>query len=182
MAARGIDISGLPFVVNLTLPDNQEDYIHRVGRVGRADTLGLAVSLVSTVPERVWFCKRKGYTPWLSGPSAADVKEHTIWMDEPALLAAVETRLGGGIPLMGHDCALPASIAEAAAGTEDGAAYGKARKAGASDALAAARREQLAPAIAALSALEHRVQLSYWGLKLMFEPPSAGLANMSVTV
>ncbi len=34
VAARGLDISGLPYVVNLTLPDRAEDYIHRVGRVG----------------------------------------------------------------------------------------------------------------------------------------------------
>lgn len=34
VAARGIDISGLPYVINLTLPDRAEDYIHRVGRVG----------------------------------------------------------------------------------------------------------------------------------------------------
>ena len=30
----GIDIAGLPYVVNMTLPDRSEDYIHRVGRVG----------------------------------------------------------------------------------------------------------------------------------------------------
>ena len=46
-------LQGLPFVVNMTLPDRSEDYIHRVGRVGRADTLGLAISLVSTVKEKV---------------------------------------------------------------------------------------------------------------------------------
>ena len=34
VAARGIDIAGLPYVVNMTLPDRSEDYIHRVGRVG----------------------------------------------------------------------------------------------------------------------------------------------------
>ena len=34
VAARGLDISGLPYVVNVTLPDRAEDYIHRVGRVG----------------------------------------------------------------------------------------------------------------------------------------------------
>lgn len=53
VAARGIDIQGLPYVINMTLPDRSEDYIHRVGRVGRADTMGLAISLVSTVPEKV---------------------------------------------------------------------------------------------------------------------------------
>ena len=36
VAARGIDIAGLPYVVNMTLPDRSEDYIHRVGRVGNA--------------------------------------------------------------------------------------------------------------------------------------------------
>ena len=39
LAARGLDISGLPYVVNVTLPDRAEDYIHRVGRVGAAETL-----------------------------------------------------------------------------------------------------------------------------------------------
>ena len=34
LGARGLDISGLPYVVNMTLPDRAEDYIHRVGRVG----------------------------------------------------------------------------------------------------------------------------------------------------
>ncbi len=36
VAARGLDISGLPYVVNVTLPDRAEDYIHRVGRVGKS--------------------------------------------------------------------------------------------------------------------------------------------------
>ncbi len=53
VAARGIDIRGLPFVINVTLPDKPEEYIHRIGRVGRADRMGLAVSLVATEPEKV---------------------------------------------------------------------------------------------------------------------------------
>lgn len=47
VAARGVDIKGLPFVVNMTLPDEPENYIHRIGRVGRQDCLGLAVSIVA---------------------------------------------------------------------------------------------------------------------------------------
>ncbi len=46
IAARGIDISQLPQVVNFDLPNVQEDYVHRIGRTGRAGADGQAVSLV----------------------------------------------------------------------------------------------------------------------------------------
>ncbi|HET7132970.1 MAG TPA: DEAD/DEAH box helicase, partial [Gammaproteobacteria bacterium] len=47
VAARGIDISELPHVVNYELPDVAEHYVHRIGRTGRAGNEGVAVSLVS---------------------------------------------------------------------------------------------------------------------------------------
>lgn len=40
-------------VVNFTLPDEKSNYVHRIGRVGRAERMGLAISLVATVPEKV---------------------------------------------------------------------------------------------------------------------------------
>ena len=46
IAARGIDINELPHVVNYELPNVAEDYVHRIGRTGRAGTEGSAVSLV----------------------------------------------------------------------------------------------------------------------------------------
>lgn len=46
VAARGIDIAQLPYVVNFTLPRSAADYVHRIGRTGRAGMAGLAVSLV----------------------------------------------------------------------------------------------------------------------------------------
>ena len=46
IAARGIDISELPHVVNFELPNVPEDYVHRIGRTGRAGSEGEAVSLV----------------------------------------------------------------------------------------------------------------------------------------
>ena len=46
VAARGLDIEDLPHVVNFELPWNPQDYIHRIGRTGRAGATGEAVSLV----------------------------------------------------------------------------------------------------------------------------------------
>ena len=47
VASRGLDISELPHVVNFEMPNVPEDYIHRIGRTGRAGANGVAVSLVS---------------------------------------------------------------------------------------------------------------------------------------
>ncbi|WP_340610612.1 ATP-dependent RNA helicase RhlE [Xenorhabdus bharatensis] len=46
IAARGLDIDQLPHVVNYELPNVAEDYVHRIGRTGRAEATGQAVSLV----------------------------------------------------------------------------------------------------------------------------------------
>lgn len=47
VAARGLDISALPYVINYDLPHNAEDYVHRIGRTGRAGASGEAISLMS---------------------------------------------------------------------------------------------------------------------------------------
>ena len=48
VAARGLDIKELPYVVNYELPNVPEDYVHRIGRTGRAGASGIAVSLVAS--------------------------------------------------------------------------------------------------------------------------------------
>ncbi len=48
IAARGLDIDQLPHVINFELPAVPEDYVHRIGRTGRAGSMGDAFSLVST--------------------------------------------------------------------------------------------------------------------------------------
>ena len=53
IAARGIDIVELPFVINYELPYTPEDYVHRIGRTGRAGLPGEAISLVSPDEERL---------------------------------------------------------------------------------------------------------------------------------
>ena len=52
IAARGLDIDDLPCVVNFELPHSAEDYVHRIGRTGRAGTSGKAISLVSPEEKR----------------------------------------------------------------------------------------------------------------------------------
>ncbi len=47
LMSRGIDIPFLPFVVNYELPRSPKDYIHRIGRTGRAENAGTAISLVN---------------------------------------------------------------------------------------------------------------------------------------
>ena len=54
LAARGIDIVELPVVVNYDLPRSATDYIHRIGRTGRAGATGLAVSFVTPAQSAHW--------------------------------------------------------------------------------------------------------------------------------
>jgi len=52
VAARGLDIDQLPMVINYEIPGAPEDYIHRIGRTGRAGASGIAISLVSPEEEK----------------------------------------------------------------------------------------------------------------------------------
>jgi superfamily II DNA/RNA helicase len=52
VAARGLDISELPYVVNFELPNAPEDYVHRIGRTGRAGATGVAISLMGADESR----------------------------------------------------------------------------------------------------------------------------------
>ena len=53
IAARGLDIDKLPHVVNFDLPNVAEDYVHRIGRTGRAGCSGNAISLVSADEQKL---------------------------------------------------------------------------------------------------------------------------------
>ena len=93
---RSIDLKELPFVINLTLPDEPEQYYHRIGRVGRAGKLGLAISIVAVEDnEKVWYhsnCRKKG---GVGCTQTKLVKKGgcCIWYGEPGGLRAVEDKL-----------------------------------------------------------------------------------------
>jgi ATP-dependent RNA helicase RhlE len=52
VAARGLDISDLPMVINYEIPSAPEDYVHRIGRTGRAGASGVAISLICEDEEK----------------------------------------------------------------------------------------------------------------------------------
>ena len=52
IAARGIDVRGIELVINYDLPDNTQDYVHRIGRTGRAGVVGRAVSFAMPDQQR----------------------------------------------------------------------------------------------------------------------------------
>ena len=71
IAARGIDIESLPFVINFDIPNISETYVHRIGRTGRAGNSGLAIS----------FCGKDELTYWkdiekLIKINVKEVKDH----------------------------------------------------------------------------------------------------------
>lgn len=69
LAARGIDIKLLPFVVNYELPRSPQDYIHRIGRTGRAEQNGQAISFITEADEHhfeVIQKKMKKMVPFIS--------------------------------------------------------------------------------------------------------------------
>jgi ATP-dependent RNA helicase DDX1 len=106
VAARGIDLKELPFVINMTLPDEPEQYYHRIGRVGRAGRMGLAISIVAcdgSDNEKVWYhsnCKNKKMC------HQTKLVKHggcCIYYNEKLCLKNIEDKLGEKILRMNSD-------------------------------------------------------------------------------
>ncbi len=67
VAARGLDIDGITHVVNFEVPSNRETYVHRVGRTGRADATGTALTLVAPEELRALQALQKSFGLELQG-------------------------------------------------------------------------------------------------------------------
>jgi len=66
LAARGIDIQGLPLVINYELPRSPKDYIHRIGRTGRAGAAGQAISLITVEEQHHFKVIQKKMGKWVA--------------------------------------------------------------------------------------------------------------------
>lgn len=112
IAARGIDITGLPYIINMTLPNDPANYVHRIGRVGRAERMGLAISLLSTVPEKVWFhgdwCSTRGRN--CSNREFTDAGGCCIWYNELQCLSDIEDHLVVTIQEIERDFKIPQNV------------------------------------------------------------------------
>ena len=101
VSARGIDVPDIHFVVNYDLPDQAENYVHRVGRTGRGVKEGVAVSFCSEEEKprleeiqgflnkeiEVLKMSREGYAHTLTWTATNDdpialIKEHEAWMEQ----------------------------------------------------------------------------------------------------
>ena len=129
IAARGLDIEQLPHVVNYELPDVPEDYVHRIGRTGRAGTPGHAVSFVAPddkpllaaieklLKEKIELISPEGY----EGPQPEDMAEDDRKAEQARrrqLDRQSAARRAKRAPKAGKAPA-PSASAEAVAGTLD---------------------------------------------------------------
>jgi ATP-dependent RNA helicase DeaD len=88
VAARGLDIEDISHVFNFDLPRDMENYVHRIGRTGRAGKTGIAISLV-TPSEQFRIRKLENYTKQSITKSAVPTKEEILAKREADLLEKV---------------------------------------------------------------------------------------------
>ena len=167
VAARGIDIRELPFVVNMMLPDEAETYVHRIGRVGRAERIGLAINIVATGKEYVWWCQ-KGTKPPCSDTRLFSKGGNCKWYDEQKLLKQVESLLKTNkvsvTKLTAPDMNIPAEMAALIKGK----GYGDYAGGDSVDPELNAHLNELSSIVNELSVTEFTLQSEYWKLKDRF--------------
>lgn len=142
--------------MTLPPPDDTASYVHRIGRVGRADRMGLAISFVSTIPEKVWYHKcrdRHCINTKLINQGGC-----SIWYNEMQSLAEIEDNLGITIGKVTTEFEVPIN-------EYDGkVVYGQRRNEQEVQIELTKAAIELSGMAQELFTLEREVQLSYWKL------------------
>ncbi len=99
VAARGLDIDNLPMVINYEIPHAAEDYVHRIGRTGRAGASGIAISLVSPEEEK--------YLVEIEKLIKTEIKKERASLPERAAAKPQRTRGGRTEPKHGYHTPVP---------------------------------------------------------------------------
>ena len=123
VASRGLDIEGLPQVINFDMPHSPEDYVHRIGRTGRAGLTGEAISLVA--PE--------------DHEALAAIEQLIKKRIERVLVPGFEPSAGTVATMMGDDSSRPRAERSARRGREEAESGSSNRGAAAAGAAAPAR-------------------------------------------
>jgi ATP-dependent RNA helicase RhlE len=89
LIARGIDVTDVSHVINFDLPDNPENYIHRIGRTGRADKNGIAITFVAAkdAPQLATIeALMQKQLPFEAAPTAVEFTEELLEFEKPKLV------------------------------------------------------------------------------------------------
>ncbi len=88
LVSRGLDISDVTHVINFDMPDDSSNYIHRIGRTGRADKDGIAISFVTQAEEKYQLPieeMMKMKIPMVELPSEIEISEILIEQEKPVI-------------------------------------------------------------------------------------------------
>jgi ATP-dependent RNA helicase RhlE len=89
LIARGIDVTDVSHVINFDLPENPENYIHRIGRTGRADKNGIAITFVAAkdAPQLATIeALMQKQLPFDAAPEAVEFTEELLEFEKPKLV------------------------------------------------------------------------------------------------
>lgn len=104
VAARGIDVSDLNYVVNYGFPENAETYTHRIGRTGRAGKEGNAITFVTRLEERkMFFIERELKTPIRKGKIPS--KDEVLGLKKQKFIESMTKEFEKEIPAEFHEMA-----------------------------------------------------------------------------
>ena len=141
----------------MTLPDEKQNYVHRIGRVGRADRMGLAISMVSKVQEKVWYhsCPSRGKS--CANTLLKDDGGCCIWYNEMYYFDEIEEHLGCTIAQVPRTLEIPVNEFDGKL------VYGEKRQVKAS--AFRGHVDVLAPSVKELIDLEKKTQLTFLNMK-----------------